>query len=266
MTELEFACSAVRQCGDRALSLFGNTDLAVYEKEDGSDVCTADIEVDGLGRAILGRGQHGDPVLSEETFKDISQLDQFIDLGSYWILDSIDGSTNYIHGIGHFCIALGKMREGRPVLGVVYDPVRGDLFAASEDTGATLNGDRISVSDTNTVAGTLIGYDWQNQTEEDNQRGFEGLRRLTSAGASTRKMASAALDICYVAVGRFGAYVCPSKGSFNPWDHVGPGYILEKAGGKFTNFQGEKANMFLQDRLASNWIIHDNLLEVVKDL
>lgn len=177
-----------------------------------------------------------------------------------WIIDPLDGTTNFTHGLPIFCVSIALERKGEVVLGVVYDPNSDELFTAEKGKGAFLNKRPIRVSKTSKLIESLLvtGFPYNVRTSTANVSHFNNF--LTEAQA-VRRLGSAALDLCYVAAGRFDGYW---ELSLNPWDMAAGVLLVEEAGGKYTDVSGFPSTIYRKEILTSNGVIHDQMLEVLK--
>jgi len=179
-----------------------------------------------------------------------------------WIIDPLDGTTNFIHGVPCYCISIGLIRNQELVLGVIYEINLDELFYAWEGSKAFLNGNEISVTSTQKLEDSLIAtgfpyYDYERQTEymslfQDLMKSTRGLRRLGSA----------AVDLAYVACGRFDAFY---EYSLNPWDVAAGAFIVQQAGGKVSDFSGGDNYLFGKEIIASNSTIYTPFSKKVTD-
>ncbi len=174
-----------------------------------------------------------------------------------WVVDPLDGTTNYTHGYPHFCCSIALRREGRTVLGVVFDPIRGDLFTAVADEGAFLNGRRIRTSDEDRLIRCLIATGFPNDIGKARDKNLRKFARILLLVRSVRRSGSAALDLCYVAAGRLDGYWVLTLA---PWDTAAGVLVVEEAGGRVTDLGGAPARLNTQALVASNGRIHDMLL------
>ncbi|MDD5557111.1 MAG: inositol monophosphatase family protein [bacterium] len=177
-----------------------------------------------------------------------------------WIVDPMDGTTNFTHGYPFVCVSVALYREGEPLAGVVYDPLRDELFLAGRGTGATANGAPIRVSLVDSFEGSLLctGFPYRLREEpRDNFRNFEGLS-LRAQGV--RRDGSAALDLCYVAAGRLDGFW---ERELKPWDTAAAVLILREAGGRVTDYAGGEFSPFMAEIVATNGRIHDEMLAVL---
>jgi myo-inositol-1(or 4)-monophosphatase len=181
--------------------------------------------------------------------------------GSYrWILDPLDGTTNYAHGYPFFCVSLALEKDGHIIWGIIYDPLREELFAAEAGRGATVNGRALQVSVTRHIRQSFLctgfPYDMR-ESSEDNLRYFSRFAKIAQA---IRRDGSAALDLCYVAMGRFDGFW---EMKLNPWDVAAGSLIVTEAGGRISSFNGEPFAIDGKEILATNGLIHDEMLQVL---
>lgn len=167
---------------------------------------------------------------------------------SIWVIDPLDGTTNYSRHIPVFSVSIALVNAGRPVLGVIYDPLSGDLFAAEVYRGATLNGQPIHVSSASDIREAVIGLDW-GRGEEARARELEWLRRTGLQSRTIRAIGSAALGMCYLAAGWIDVYY---HGALMPWDGAAGQIIIEEAGGQILNHQRQPWNYVEADCIACN--------------
>lgn len=177
-----------------------------------------------------------------------------------WIIDPLDGTTNYTHSYPFFAVSIALEVEGVVKLGLVYDPVKDEMFRAAVGQGAYLNGERIRVSDTKDIENGNLCTGFIHTTDrivEENLRHFENFIWRSRA---VRRDGSAALDLCYVACGRYDGFW---EIGLNPWDTAAGFLIAEEAGGKVTDFSGNKFGIYGEETLASNGIIHGEMIDVL---
>jgi myo-inositol-1(or 4)-monophosphatase len=182
--------------------------------------------------------------------------------GCRWIIDPIDGTTNFAHTFPIFCVSIALEQKGEVVVGVVYDPMRDELFEAVRGRGAFLNGARVRVSDIPELGKALLatGFPYDVRTSSfNNVREFNAF--IVRAQA-VRRCGSAALDLCYVACGRFDGFW---ELKLKPWDVAAGALIIEEAGGRVSDFEGRTFDPFNQQVLASNGLIHEEMRAVLKE-
>ncbi|RMH05516.1 MAG: inositol monophosphatase [Nitrospirae bacterium] len=178
-----------------------------------------------------------------------------------WIIDPLDGTTNFAHGFPAYAVSIGLEYEGHCVLGVVIDPTRDEVFVGITGKGATLNGLPIQVSHVTQLDQALLvtgfGYDLR-ETDDNNLAEFCQFSLCTQG---VRRTGSAVLDLCYVACGRFDAFW---ELTLNPWDTAAGVVIVREAGGMVTNYQGAPFSIYEKKLVASNGRIHQECLKVLQ--
>lgn len=178
-----------------------------------------------------------------------------------WIIDPLDGTTNFAHGFPIYNVSIGLEHRGTCVLGVVYDPTRDERFVAWAGGGATLNDQPIHPSRIDQLDEALLvtGFPYDVQTSPDNN--LEEFRRFTLVAQGVRRTGSAALDLCYVACGRFDGFW---ERKLNPWDTAAGLVIVREAGGHVTNWDGNPFSIYDKHILATNGKIHQPMLDVLQ--
>lgn len=176
-----------------------------------------------------------------------------------WIIDPLDGTTNYAHGYRFFSVSIAVEYERELVLGVVYDPVTEELFSATRGQGATLNNQPIHVSDEDQLIDSLLvtGFSYD---REEIKKNLEFFNRMILHSRAIRRDGSAALDLCYVACGRFEGFW---ELSLNPWDVAAGRLIVEEAGGSVTTFRGSPSTIYEPELLISNGKIHSAMMALL---
>ena len=178
--------------------------------------------------------------------------------GEYrWYVDPLDGTTNFAHGYPVFCVSLGVMRTGRLLAGVLYDPTRDELFAAENGKGATLNGKEISVSKTKTLSEAMLATGFPSHKRHKNPN-IHFYHQLTLRSHGVRRAGSAALDLANVAAGRYDGFW---EFNLNPWDTSAGVLLVQEAGGTVTRFDGTPWRIESDETLASNRILHNELMQ-----
>lgn len=177
-----------------------------------------------------------------------------------WIIDPIDGTVNFAQGIPLNCVSIGIEYEGEIILGAVYNPHLNELFLAEKGKGSTLNEKPIRVSDkTETIKSCLVtGFPYTYINEPNSP--VEVFERFVRKGVPVRRFGSAAIDLCWVACGRLDGFF---EQKLEPWDSAAGYLIVEEAGGKVTDFSGEKYSVYQHKILATNGKIHTEMLDVI---
>jgi len=177
--------------------------------------------------------------------------------GYTWVVDPLDGTLNFLHGFPFYSVSIALAHEGEPVLGVVFDPVRGELFAAERGSGARANGRRLGVSATATLGTALLttGFPYSRFSQPDNN--LREFAHMSLRAREIRRSGSAALELCYVAAGRTDGHW---ELELNAWDLAAGAVILREAGGAVTDWQGQPWRLEQGRVAASNGTLHAELL------
>ena len=177
-----------------------------------------------------------------------------------WIIDPLDGTTNFAHGFPTYCVSIGLEYNGRCVLGVIFDPSRNELFTAIEHGGAWLNGRPIHVSKTHALESSLLVTGFAYDIRESPRNNLDHFVKFSLQAQGVRRTGSAALDLCYVAAGRFDGFW---EVRLNPWDMAAGAVLVREAGGRLTNFGGSELSIYGHELVASNGAIHPAMLSVL---
>lgn len=251
----EVMLEATKAAGDIILQYFQGT-FTIGNKEGINNLVTeVDTKAETRIIDVIKSYYPQHSIISEEV-GELTQHSPF-----KWIIDPIDGTVNFAHGIPICCVSIGLSYNDEMLLGAVYNPMMNELFFAEKGKGATLNGMPISVSQkSNFEKACLVTgfpYKWP-KTEEHPIRVFE---RFILQGLPVRRLGSAAIDLCWVACGRFDGFW---EYNLSPWD-VAAGYlIVSEAGGRVTNFEGDAYSVYDKQTLATNGLIHENMLELIR--
>lgn len=179
-----------------------------------------------------------------------------------WIIDPLDGTTNFAHGYPTYCVSIGLEYQGRCILGVVVDPSRDELFTALQGRGAHLNGQPIHVSQTQDLDQSLLVTGFAYNIRETPRNNLNHFARFALKAQGIRRTGSAALDLCYVAAGRFDGFW---EVALNPWDMAAGSVILREAGGCLTNFSGNGFSIYGKELVASNGHIHQAMVQTLNE-
>jgi len=177
-----------------------------------------------------------------------------------WIIDPLDGTTNFAHGFPAYAVSIGVEHQGRCVLGVVFDPTRQELFVGEAGGGATLNGKPIHVSSTPRLDGALLVTGFAYDIRVSKQNNLDHFANFALRAQGMRRMGAAAIDLCYVACGRFDGFW---ELKLNPWDTAAGSLMVVEAGGRMSDFRGEPFSIYGLELVASNGLIHHEMVEVL---
>lgn len=173
-----------------------------------------------------------------------------------WIIDPLDGTTNFVHGIPFYCVSIACWRNGSPFIGVCYDPVHDELYHAQKDEGAYLNGERIRVSEADLLVDAIVATGFPYDVHDGSREVVERLSRVLERVQGIRRFGAAALDLCHVARGVFDGFY---ETSLKAWDMAAGALIVQEAGGKISLFDGSPFEPFDGEILATNGRIHEQL-------
>ena len=258
------ASSIAREAGARLREFFTQGVETEY-KGDVDIVTVADRTVEKLIRGRLAEAfpEHG--VYGEEGTRDRMEGD------FRWYMDPLDGTTNFAHGFPQFCVSLGLEQrpaelqsghDGTLVAAIIYDPMRDELYTAERGHGAWLNGKPMRVSRTPDLAESLIATGFPSRKRHASPN-IHFYQEFTLRSHGVRRAGSAALDLAYVAAGRLEAFW---EFNLNPWDTAAGILLVEEAGGRVTDFSAGHFQLNSNEILASNGLIHDELVGLFKDM
>jgi myo-inositol-1(or 4)-monophosphatase len=230
------------------------------DKKGAIDLVTEiDLECERMCRAILAERFPDHEILAEE----FGGAAPGQPASRYrWIFDPVDGTTNYAHGLPIYCASLGLEIDGRREVGAVYDPSRKELFTAERGEGAYLNGRRLSVSTTDSLLDALLVTGFPYDMHQQSGDLVELFGAFLGRARAVRRLGSAALDLCYVAAGRFDAFW---EQQLKPWDVAAGALIVEEAGGRVTGMDATPFDAAAAHLIASNGRIHDEMLAVIRE-
>jgi len=178
-----------------------------------------------------------------------------------WLIDPIDGTTNFAHKFPVFCVSMALEKKQRIVLGVVYDPTREEMFSAVEGEGAFLNGEKIRVSSIDDLGKSLIATGFPYDIRESEVNNINHFNNFVTRVQAIRRCGSAAMDLCYVACERFDGFW---ELKLNPWDVAAGTLIVKEAGGQVSDFQNREYSVHGLETLASNGLIHQQMIDILQ--
>jgi myo-inositol-1(or 4)-monophosphatase len=256
---LDFAIQTARDAGSILADKLGRA-VQVHSKGDIDLVTEADLASE---RLIIERIKSHYPrhaILAEES----GATESAITIGGSsewkWIVDPLDGTTNFAHAYPCFCVSIALERDGQIELGVVYDPTRDEMFAAERGAGATLNRRRIQVSSVDELNSAMLCTGFPYDVRERPHFALD-FTNFTMEAQAVRRDGSAALDLAYVACGRFDGFW---EDGLNPWDVAAGVLLIEEAGGHVTDFTGGPLDIYSPKVLVSNGRIHEAMMRVLQ--
>jgi myo-inositol-1(or 4)-monophosphatase len=253
---LDTAIEAVTRAGEMMMARFGQN-LRVDKKGAIDLVTEVDVAVERMFRELIAQRYPGHAILAEELGGS-----QSAPAGPCWVFDPIDGTTNFAHGLPIFCASLALEVDGAAEIGAVFDPTRGELFTAVRGEGAWLNGERLHVSSAAQLVDAMLvtGFPYDVHQRVAEIIGLFG--EFVGRARAVRRLGSAAIDLCYVACGRMDAFW---ESDLKPWDIAAGALIAAEAGGRVTNLDGAPFVSRGGSVLASNGLLHDTMLQVIRE-
>ena len=252
---LNTAIEIAREAGGLLLQHFGQPLEITYKRR--SDLVTeADRRSEALIVKRLQSHFPGHAIVAEEGGGQKTGSDYC------WYVDPLDGTTNFAHGFPVFSVSLGLAYRGEVVAGAVYDPTRDELFTTERGAGAFLNGQRLRVSNNAGLAECLVATGFP-PFASNHDLNVEFYFRFTELTHGIRRAGSAALDLCSVAAGRFDGFW---ELKLNPWDKAAGTLLVTEAGGLVSAITGKPFNLLADDILASNGLVHDQMLRVISEI
>lgn len=255
---IQVMIDAARKAGRKLARDFGEVgELQVSKKGPADFVSAADIKAEQVLVEELSRARPGYGFLAEER-----GVQEGTDKSHRWIIDPLDGTTNFLHAIPHYCISLALEREGEVVAGVIHNPITNEIFWAEKGKGAFLNNEkRLRVAARRQLDECVLATGVPFNGKPGHGQFLKELHQLTQRIAGIRRFGSAALDLAYVAAGRFDGYW---ERDLQPWDMAAGALMVIEAGGKLTTADGERFTTASTTVLAANPDIHPLMLERLK--
>jgi myo-inositol-1(or 4)-monophosphatase len=255
---LATAAEIVLQAGEIQLAR-RDTGFKIDKKGTIDLVTEVDLECERLCRRVIGERFPDHDVLAEEMGGGPGERSP----SSYrWVFDPLDGTTNYAHGLPIFCSSLALEVDGRAVVGAIFDPTRQELFTAERGGGAFLNGQPLAVSKADALINGLIVTGFPYDVHQQAGDLIEMFAAFLGRARAVRRLGSAALDLCYVAAGRFEAFW---EQHLKPWDVAAGALIVEEAGGRISGMDGSPFDPAAAHLIASNGLVHEEMLTVIRE-
>jgi len=220
-------------------------------------VTETDLAAEALILESLARKTPDIPVMSEES----AQSRTVCSRPRYWVVDPLDGTTNFAHGVPHFAVSIALLEQGRPTIGAIYHPMMDELYCASLGGGAWLNDHPVKVTQTDELIKALIATGFPYDIEHTLPLVMGQIERVLPAVRDIRRAGAAALDLAYVACGRLDGFY---EINLQPWDTAAGWLLVEEADGKLSDFNGAPYSPFVPQTLASNGRLHTDLLRLLQ--
>lgn len=256
--EKDIATSAALEAGRTLLDLLGQN-TSTWKKGEIDLVTNADIRSEEIIIDLIARHFPQDSILTEESGEHNHRHNHRPE--RVWIVDPLDGTTNFAHRFPFFAVSIALEVERQLVVGVVFNPVLNERYEAVRGGGAFLNGKPISTSKVETLNDALLATGFPYTIRKDPDRVILNFRRMITRAQGVRRPGAAALDLCYVAAGIMDGFW---EEDLKPWDSAAGAILVEEAGGKVTTFDGKSFSPYERTIVASNSRIHDSMLRALR--
>ncbi len=240
------------EAGEIVRDGFGKNFNIEYKSNEANLVTDIDKASEKHIKEFIGKKYPSHSILAEEGGETKNESEYL------WVVDPIDGTTNFAHGLPIFSISIGVQKNGQTIAGVVYDVMQNITYSAEKGGGAFANSQKINVSNNNNLKHSVLVTGFPYNISDNPENALEKFTELTKASRGIRRLGSAAIDFCYVAKGVFDGFW---EVYLHPWDICAGMLIIEEAGGMVTGFKGEKIDIYTKRILATNGHIHDIMME-----
>lgn len=253
--ELQIAVEAAKAAGALLKERFGHVKNIV--KKGQIDLVTeADLKSESVILEILTKHFPLDNILSEE--KGVQEHNS----ARTWLVDPLDGTTNFAHGFPFYCVSIALQVGQELVVGVVYAPYMNELFEAASRQGAKLNGQPIYTSETKTIGEALLGTGFPYDIHQRSEKVLDLFKTMVLVAQGVRRAGSAALDLCYVAAGRLDGFW---EQSLKPWDTAAGSVVLREAGGVLSTYDGRQYTPYENTIVGANPYIYGQMIEIIRN-
>ncbi len=228
----------------------------IRSKSSATDLVTeADLGSEKAIKEVISKAFPSDSILAEE-----SGGERTGSIERLWVIDPLDGTTNYTHQYPLFAISIALLHQGTPVVGIIFNPIFNEMFTAKIHSGAYLNGEQIHVSSVTELSQSLLatGFSYDRRSNPDNN--YAQFVSLTHLCQGVRRSGAASLDLAYVAAGRLDGYW---ERGLQPWDVAAGSLLVQEAGGKLSDYEIQPLNLFNGKIVASNSLIHKELCKAI---
>ena len=256
--QLNTAINAAIQAGKIIMRFYSRLEnLKIMSKGHNDYVSEADQQAESIIKDTLIKAYPTYKITAEESGSNDIESEY------EWFVDPLDGTTNFIHGIPQFAVSIGLCKEGKPVLGVIYDPFKNELFCAEKGKGALMNDKKIRVSNCTSVKSAVFGMGIPYRKQDHSGHYIETLRTLMDAKCgSIRRLGAAALDLAYVASGRLDGFW---EFNLKPWDIVAGSIIVTESGGHVSDIENSEEYLNSGNILAANINLHQDVIEKLRE-
>lgn len=252
---LEFAIQCAFESG-RIQAEYFQKRIGIHHKGEINIVTDVDIACQKRIIELIEKEYPEDCIIAEE------KVNIFDEERNKWIIDPLDGTTNYAHGYPFFCTSIAYEVKGEVVVGVVYNPILNELFFSQKGQGAYFNGEKMHVSSINDMKQALLSTGFPYDLPTSTKNNINHFVNFLYHAQAVRRDGSAAMNLAYIACGRFDGHW---EMKLNPWDMAAGALLVREAGGTITDFKGEDFSIYGDELVASNGLLHDRLIEVLRE-
>ncbi|MGD8778102.1 MAG: inositol monophosphatase family protein [Ignavibacteria bacterium] len=244
-----------RRAGEVIRNGFGKNFSIEFKTNASNLVTEIDKKSEETIKNFIKKEFPGHAIIAEESGEDLTGSEYT------WVVDPLDGTTNFAHGLPLFSVSIGVVKNNETVCGVVYDVMQDNMYTSEKGGGAFCNGKELKVSDNDKLEESLLVTGFPYDIAENPYKTLEKFNAFVLNSRAVRRLGSAAIDFCYVASGVFDGFW---EVHLHPWDLCAGMLLVEEAGGVVTNFNNEKINTFAKQILATNGKVHEKMLEILQ--
>ncbi len=252
---IEDIIKIAKEAGSIVKKGFGTSFNIEYKSNESNLVTTVDKASEKLITDFIKKNFPTHGILAEEG-GETKNTSEYV-----WVVDPLDGTTNFAHGLPIFSVSIGVQKEGSTIAGVVYDVMNDIVYSAEAGKGSYANGRKLNVNKNDKLSHAVLVTGFPYNIAENPENALEKFTALTKASRAVRRLGSAAIDLCYVARGVFDGFW---EVYLHPWDICAGKLIVEEAGGMVTDFNGKQIDIFSKKILATNGKIHDTMIEYLE--
>ncbi len=245
-----------KEAGEIVREGFGKNFSIEYKTNASNLVTEIDKKSEALIIDFINKEFPGHSVLAEESGSHGTSSEYL------WVIDPLDGTTNFAHGLPIFAVSIGVQKNGKTICGVVYDVMRDEIYSAEKGSGSYCNGIKLKVNSNDDLRKSVLVTGFPYNIAENPDHAFERFIASLKAARAVRRLGSAAIDFCYVACGVFDGFW---EVHLHPWDICAGKLIVEEAGGLVTNFNGEKIDIYSKQILATNNFVHSYMMKLLSN-
>ena len=244
-----------KEAGELIRNAFGKTHSIEFKTNELNLVTETDKASEKLITDFIKKKYPSHGILAEEG-SEANRSSEYL-----WVIDPLDGTTNFAHGLPIFAVSIGVQKNGETVAGVVYDVMRDVVYSAEKTSGSFENGGRIQVSKNENLGRSMLVTGFPYDVKDNPDNAYERFIAFLKEARAIRRLGSAAIDFCYVANGVFDGFW---EVSLHPWDICAGKLIVEEAGGLVTDFDGNKIDIYSKRILCTNDFVHQKMIDVMK--